>query len=105
MNENLYSDGPTSRAQYSGFESGRQNHKSAILQLMAVVMLKMGERNLTITQQDLDKLLYETLAVEEHQDGSFSIQIRPKVYRFSNACTTLLQNCLTLLNTVRYTED
>lgn len=78
MNENLYPGGPKSPAQHSGFESGRQNHKTAILQLMAVVMLKMGERNLTITQQDLDKLLYENLAVEEHQDGSFSVQIRPK---------------------------
>ena len=78
MNETLYPDEPKSYASRFCFESGRQDHKSAILQLMAVVMLKMGEREVTITQSDVDRLLYETLAIEEHQDGSFSIQIHPK---------------------------
>jgi len=78
MNETLRPDEPKSYAARFCFESGRQDHKSAILQLMAVVMLKMGEREVTITQSDVDRLLYETLAIEEHQDGSFSIQIHPK---------------------------
>lgn len=78
MNETLRPDEPKSYAARFCFESGRQDHKSAILQLMAVVMLKMGEREVTITQSDVDRLLYETLAIEEHQDGSFSVQIHPK---------------------------
>lgn len=78
MNETLRPDEPESYAARFCFESGRQNHKAAILQLMAVVMLKLGERNITITQADVDRLLYENLMIEEHRDGSFSLQIRPK---------------------------
>ena len=78
MNETLYDPKTDNEAHRIHFGAGAQNHKGAILQLMAVVMLKLGERNITITQADVDRLLYETLAIEEHQDGSFSLQIRSK---------------------------
>lgn len=78
MNETLYGHKTDNEAHRIHFGAGAQNHKAAILQLMAVVMLKLGERNITITQADVDRLLYENLMIEEHQDGSFSVQIRPK---------------------------
>ena len=78
MNETLYDPKTDNEDCRILFETGAQNHKTAILQLMAVVMLKLGERNVTITQADVDRLLYENLMIEEHQDGSFSLQIRSK---------------------------
>lgn len=78
MNETLYGPKTDNEAHRIHFGAGAQNHKAAILQLMAVVMLKLGERNITITQADVDRLLYENLMIEEHRDGSFSVQIRPK---------------------------
>ena len=78
MNETLYGPKTDNEAHRIPFETGAQNHKAAILQLMAVVMLKLGKRNITITQADVDRLLYENLMIEEHRDGSFSVQIRPK---------------------------
>lgn len=78
MNETLYGPKTDNEAHRIHFGAGTQNHKAAILQLMAVVMLKLGERNITITQADVDRLLYESLAIEEHRDGSFSLQIHSK---------------------------
>lgn len=78
MNETLYSNGTDNNARRIPFAQGAQDHKAAILQLMAVVMLKLGERNITITQADVDRLLYESLTIEEHRDGSFSLQIHSK---------------------------
>lgn len=78
MNETLYGPKTDNEDCRILFATVAQNHKVAILQLMAVVMLKLGERSVTITQADVDRLLYENLMIEEHRDGSFSLQIRSK---------------------------
>lgn len=78
MNETLYGPKTDNKAHRIPFAQGAQDHKAAILQLMAFVMLKLGERNITITQADVDRLLYENLTIEEHRDGSFSLQIHSK---------------------------
>lgn len=78
MNETFYGPKTDNKDCRILFATVAQNHKVAILQLMAVVMLKLGERSVTITQADVDRLLYENLMIEEHRDGSFSLQIRSK---------------------------
>lgn len=78
MNETLYGPKTDNETHHVPFAQGAQNHKTAILHLMAVVMLKLGERNITVTQADVDRLLYENLTIEEHRDGSFSLQIHSK---------------------------